>query len=238
MTEFTKSALIEAGKEARVYRAFARVFQIALAACALTASGSVLAEPLRVIAFGDSLTAGYLLPADASFPAQLEKRLRADGYDVRVVNAGVSGETAADGLARLAFTLGDKADLVIVELGANDMLRGLDTGATRETLDKIVVETKAKSKATLLAGMIASTNFGADYKKRFDAIYPELAARHSVPLYPFFLAGVAGDASLLLADGLHPNAAGVARIVSGVAPLVEKSLVPQRAAGAGGGESR
>jgi len=182
------------------------------------------AEPLRVLAFGDSLTAGYLLPADASFPAQLERRLQADGFDVKVVNAGVSGETTAGGFSRADFALGQGADLVILELGANDMLRGVDPKLTSANLDKIVARIEAHKAAIVLAGMIAMGNFGPDYAKQFDAVYPELAARHGLPLYPFFLKGVAGDKALVMPDGLHPNADGVTRIVAGIAPLVEESL--------------
>jgi acyl-CoA thioesterase-1 len=182
------------------------------------------AEPLRVLAFGDSLMAGFMLPADAAFPARLERRLRADGFDVTVINAGVSGETTAGGLARVGFALGDGADLVILELGANDMLRGVDPKVTSANLEKIITEIEARKASVLLAGMVASGNFGQEYKARFDAVFPDLAARRGLPLYPFFLNGVAGDKALVLPDGLHPNADGVARIVAGIAPLVEENL--------------
>jgi acyl-CoA thioesterase I len=187
-------------------------------------SGAAEAEPLRVVALGDSLSAGYMLPADAAFPFQLERRLAADGVDARVVNAGVSGDTTAGGLARLAFAMGDGADLVIVELGANDMLRGLDPKIAESNLEKILDQIKDKGASALLAGMLASANFGPAYKARFDAIFPDLAKSRGLPLYPFFLAGVSGDKALTLPDGLHPNAKGVARIVDGVAPLVEECL--------------
>ncbi len=185
--------------------------------------------PLRVIAFGDSLTAGYGLPLDVSFPVALERRLAKDGFNAKVVNAGVSGDTTAGGLARLDFALADGADLVILELGANDMLRGVDPKLTRDNLDKMIEKIKAQGAAVLLAGMKAQNNFGPDYKRDFDAIYPELAARNSVPLYPFFLSGAIEDNSLLL-DGLHPNRQGVEKIVDGVAPAVEAALAPLRAA--------
>jgi acyl-CoA thioesterase-1 len=165
-----------------------------------------------------------MLPADAAFPAQLERRLRADGFDATVINAGVSGETTAAGLARADFALGEGADLVILELGANDMLRGVDPKVTSANLDKLVTEIEARKAAVLLAGMVASGNFGPDYKARFDAVFPDLAARRGLPIYPFFLSGVAGDKALVQPDGLHPNAEGVARIASGIAPLVEQSL--------------
>jgi acyl-CoA thioesterase-1 len=182
-------------------------------------------ETLTVVAFGDSLTAGYLLPASQAFPPQLERRLAADGFPVRVVNAGVSGDTTADGLARLDYALAENPDLVILELGANDMLRGVDPKAARENLEKMLAAIKEKGAAILLAGMKASGNYGDAYRAQFDAIYPGLASALSLPLYPFFLDGLEKDPALLLQkDGLHPTAEGVARIVAGVAPAVEESL--------------
>lgn len=182
------------------------------------------AEPLRVVAFGDSLSAGFLLPANAAFPAVLEARLRRDGHDVHVVDASVSGDTTQGGLARLSYALKDGADLLVLELGANDMLRGLDPKLTRDNLEKIIAYCDAKGVEVLLAGMIANANFGSDYKKAFDAIYPDLAREKGVALYPFFLGTILKDKTLLLADGLHPSAAGVERIVADIAPLVEQSL--------------
>lgn len=209
----------------RPYRALLSRFQaILILALLLLSFVPARAEPLRVLAFGDSLMAGYMLPAAVAFPAQLERRLRADGFDATVINAGVSGETTAGGLARAGFALGEGADLVILELGANDMLRGVDPKLTSANLDKIVTEIEARKAAVLLAGMVASGNFGPDYKARFDAVFPDLAARRGLPLYPFFLGGVAGDTALIMPDGLHPNADGVARIVTGIAPLVEENL--------------
>jgi len=190
----------------------------------LISAPALAAEPLRVLAFGDSLTAGLQLPADAAFPAQIERRLRADGFSVEVVNAGVSGDTTAGGLARLDFSLDEKFDLVVLELGANDMLRGVQPRQTRENLEKILDAIAAKQIPVVLAGMIASGNFGPEHKAGFDAIYPDLAKKRGLPLYPFFLAGVAGDAALAQKDGLHPTAEGVARIVAGIAPLVEDAL--------------
>lgn len=195
------------------------------------------AEALRVVAFGDSLSAGFALPADAAFPAVLEARLRRDGYDARVVNAAVSGDTTQSGLARLSFALPDGADLVIVALGANDMLRGQNPQTTRENLEKIIAYCEARGASVLLAGIVASANFGADYKREFDAIYADLARRRGVPLYPSFLEGVTGDKTRVL-DGLHPNAAGVERIVAGIAPLVEKSLDALSRGHAKGGASQ
>jgi len=182
------------------------------------------AETLTVVAFGDSLTAGYQLPASQAFPAQLERRLAADGFPVRLVNAGVSGDTTADGLARLDYALAEKPDLVILELGANDMLRGVDPKLARANLEKMLAAIKAKGAAILLAGMKASGNFGDAYKAQFDAIYPALASAQSLTLYPFFLDGLDKDAALLQKDGLHPTEEGVARIVAGIAPAVEESL--------------
>ncbi len=184
-------------------------------------AGASAAKPLKIVAFGDSLTAGYLLPADAAFPAVLEKALRKAGCNVSVVNAGVSGDTAEDGLARLDWALADGADGVILELGANDMLRGLDPARTRRTLDTILAKLAARHIKVLIAGMRATPSLGPDYVKAFDAIYPALAAKYKAPFYPFFLQGVAGDRSLELDDGLHPNRAGVERIVAGLLPQAE-----------------
>lgn len=196
---------------------------LALAASLLLAAAAS-AEPLRILAFGDSLSAGLALAADDAFPAQLERRLRADGFDAVVVNAAVSGDTTTGGLSRLGFALGDGADLVILELGANDMLRGANPEITRANLTKMIEKSVARGARVLLAGMLASGNFGPEYKREFDAVFPDLAKRHGLPLYRFFLEGVAGNAAMVLPDGLHPSPAGVARIVEGIAPLVEKSL--------------
>ena len=189
-------------------------------------SASTEPPPLRIIAFGDSLVAGHGLAADAAFPAVLEKTLRAEGYHVAVVNAGVSGETAFGGQARLDWTLGYGADGVILELGANDMLRGVDPEVTKAALDAILGELKARNIKVLIAGMKAASSLGQDYKTRFDAIYPALAKKYDAPLYPFFLEGVAGEPALTLGDGLHPNPAGVERIVKGILPEV-RALVEQ-----------
>ncbi len=200
----------------------------ALLLLAMASARPASAEPLKIIAFGDSLSAGFQLPADAAFPAQLEARLKNDGYDASVVNASVSGDTTRGGVSRLSYALRDGGDLMILELGANDMLLGFDPATTRENLEKIVFAAKERGLDVLLAGMLASANFGEEQKKAFDAIFPELAARRGLPLYPFFLAGVVGEKGMTLPDGLHPSRAGVARIVEGVAPLVEKSLDSQR----------
>lgn len=180
-------------------------------------------EPV-ILAFGDSLTAGFGLPPEQSFPAQLERALHARGIEARVINAGSSGDTTTGGLARLDWSLADKPDLVILELGANDMLRGIDPATVRANLDKMIGKIKASGARLLLVGMQASPNWGDTYQKAFDRIYPELARTHGVALYPFFLDGVAMDPELNQPDGLHPNARGVARIVERIAPQVADLL--------------
>ena len=177
-----------------------------------------------IVAFGDSLTAGFGLQNSDSFPAQLEKALKARGQEVKVVNAGVSGDTAAAGLARLDWALPDDASGVIIELGANDALQGLDPAATKATLEKMITEIKGRGLPILLAGMEAPRNLGKEYVEQFRALYADLAARYDLILYPFFLDGVALDDNYLMGDGLHPNAAGVARIVEGILPKVEELL--------------
>ena len=186
------------------------------------------AEPakpsLTLVAFGDSLTAGYMLKPDESFPAQLEMALDAKGHKVQVINAGVSGDTTAGGLDRLAWTLQPGADAVILELGANDALRGLDPKIARSNLDKMLTTLSSSKIPVLVAGMKAPGNWGADYVKSFDAIYPDLAVQHGAALYPFFLDGVALNPALVLSDGLHPSAKGVAEIVKRILPDVEALL--------------
>lgn len=150
------------------------------------------AEPVKILALGDSLTAGYGLPEADAFTTRLQQALKDKGYDVQVINAGVSGDTTAGGRARLDWALGDQPDVAVVELGANDGLRGLDPASTRENLDAILTVMKERGVPTLLAGMYAPRNLGREYGDRFNAIYPELAAKHDVPLYPFFLEGGLG----------------------------------------------
>ena len=194
-------------------------------------SDPAFARTLQVVAFGDSLSAGYQLPADAAFPAQLEKALKADGFDVAVANAGVSGDTASGGLERVDWSVPDGTDLAIVELGANDMLRGIDPAVTRQALDTIVTRLQKRGVKVLLAGMYAAPNLGPDYGAKFAGIYSGLAREHAVPLYPFFLAGVAGKPNLHLPDGLHPTREGVAAIVKGILPDVEAALRDLRGRG-------
>ena len=182
------------------------------------------AAATRILAFGDSLTAGFGLAPNQAFPVRLAARLEADGYDVVVDNGGVSGDTSADGLARLDWAMGDHPDVVLVELGANDMLRGLDPKQAEANLDAILARLKTAKVKVLLLGMRAASNWGTDYQHAFDAIYPALAKKYDVPLYPFFLDGVAMDPTLNQGDGLHPNAAGVAAIVSRLAPALERVL--------------
>ncbi|MFY8151806.1 MAG: arylesterase, partial [Hyphomicrobiales bacterium] len=178
---------------------------------ALSMSASArAADPLRLVALGDSLTAGYQLPPAAAFPAQLEKALTARGLAVTVENAGVSGDTASGGLARLDWAIGEGVKGVLLELGANDALRGVPPAETRAALDAIITRLKERGIGVLLIGMRAPPNMGADYQTAFDAIYPDLAAKHGVPLYPFFLDGVVADPSLNLPDGMHPTEKGVA----------------------------
>jgi acyl-CoA thioesterase-1 len=187
----------------------------------LATGGHAIAKPLRIVAFGDSLTAGYGLPQVDAFPVVLEKALKARGYAVEIVNAGVSGDTTSGGLARLAWSVPDGTDAVILELGANDALRGMDPTLTRNNLDQIVSRLKDRNIPVLIAGMLAPRNLGTDYTRAFDSIFPEIAAKHGAPLYPFFLDGVIGNASLSLPDGIHPNAEGVRRVVERILPSVE-----------------
>jgi acyl-CoA thioesterase-1 len=194
----------------------------ALAVASLFACATAQAEPARILAFGDSVTAGYGLKAEDSYPALLERRLRKDGYDVEVENAGVSGNTTQMGLARFPAALDAGADIVILELGANDMLTNIDPRVTKANLDRMIRLARAKGARVLLAGMIDINLTRPATKQRFDALFPQLAAKYELPLYPFILAGVAGDKAQ--AGGLHPTAEGVVKIVDNLAPLVEAML--------------
>ena len=190
----------------------------ALAAAGLAADAR--AEALRILMLGDSLTAGYGLASRDALPARLEAVLRDRGLDARVIDAGVSGDTTAGGLARLDWALADRPHAVIVALGANDALRAIDPAVARSNLDRLLAALSERSLPVLLAGMLAPRNLGPEYGARFDAIYPELAERHGVLLYPFLLDGVATVAALNQADGLHPNEAGVQVIVERILPSV------------------
>lgn len=197
---------------------------LAALALATPAHAAPAGRPLKLVALGDSLTAGYQLPADAAFPAVLERALKAKGYDVSIANAGVSGDTTTGGLDRVDWSVPDGTDGVILELGANDMLRGTDPAVPAKALDAIVSKLKARGIPVLLAGMRASVNLGPDYVARFDAIYPELAGRYGLILYPFFMEGMAGKDGMTLPDRLHPNAKGVEVIAAGILPSVEEFL--------------
>jgi acyl-CoA thioesterase-1 len=188
------------------------------------AAAAATGAPVKILVLGDSLSAGYNLPADQSFPSQLEKALRAKGLHVDVINAGVSGDTSAGGKARLEWALKDKPNVAILELGANDGLRGLDPAQTFANLDAIVARMKNDQIRVLIAGMLAPPNLGRSYGQEFGSVFPRLAEKHGVPLYPFFLDGVAADPALNLADGIHPNAKGVAVIVEKVLPYLQPLL--------------
>lgn len=182
------------------------------------------AETVRILALGDSLSAGYgLLQADA-FPHQLERALNAGGIQATVINAGVSGDTSAGGLSRLDWALSEGVDAVIIELGANDGLRGLNPQQTAKNLDAILVGLKARGLPVLLTGMQAPPNLGADYGKHFKSMYPRLAEKHQVMLYPFFLEGVAAIPELNQEDTIHPNAKGVGVVVENILPYVKEML--------------
>ena len=199
----------------------ARAWLLALLALATAGlSAGSRAESLRILMLGDSLTAGYGLASRDGLPARLEAALRARGLDAGVIDAGVSGDTTAGGLARLEWALADRPHAVIVALGANDALRAIDPAVARSNLDRLLAALSERGLPVLLAGMLAPRNLGSEYGARFDAIYPELAERHGALLYPFLLDGVATVPALNQADGLHPNAAGVEVIVERMLPSV------------------
>lgn len=229
-------AIDEAGDELvmrfpllRALCTFGLVFSLVNAGSGGTAAA---AESVKILALGDSLTAGYDLPPADAFPVRLEEALRTSGRDVRVINAGVSGDTTAGGLARLQWLLeGETPDAVIVELGANDALRGLPPEKAEENLAAILQELKEREIPVLLAGMMAPRNLGPEYVQSFDSMYPRLAERFDVPLYPFFLEGVALQDRYLLSDGLHPNPQGVQVMVENILPYVEDLVDRARQAG-------
>jgi acyl-CoA thioesterase-1 len=186
-------------------------------------------DPVKVLALGDSLTAGYGLKQGEGFADQLQTAFRKMGRPVTVINGGVSGDTSAGGLSRIDWALGDKPAVVILELGANDMLRGIDPESTRKNLGAIIEKAQAAGAKVLLAGMKAQRNLGADYVQKFDVIFPDLARQYGVAFYPFFMAGIVGDdgsvdTKLLQGDGLHPTEAGAKVIVDGMMPMLLKLL--------------
>lgn len=212
------------------------VWPLLILACALYPGKEAFAAtdgPVRIAVLGDSLTAGYGLPPGAAFPARLGEALRGEGFAVEVSNAGVSGDTSAGGRARLEWTLADAPDILVVELGANDGLRRLDPARMEENLGFIIAKSRERGVRVLLAGMRAPGNLGKEYVRRFEAVFPRLSEAHGVPLYPFFLAGVAGVPALNQADGIHPNDRGVAVIVRGITPQVQALVEAVQRARAG-----
>ena len=202
--------------------AFKQLFAAAL--LMLAAAVPAWAEPFRIVGFGDSLMAGYGLGPGEGFPEKLQAALRRRGHDVVIANAGVSGDTTSGGLSRLDWSIPDGTQLVILELGANDMLRGIDPALVEQNLDKMLARLKERNIPVLLAGMVAAPNLGHAYGEQFGTIYPKLAEKYGATLYPFFLDGVAGDPRLLLEDGMHPNATGIDRMVERALPTVEKAI--------------
>jgi acyl-CoA thioesterase I len=182
------------------------------------------AEALKLAMLGDSITAGYGLKPQEALPVKLEAALKAAGRDVTIANHGVSGDTTAGGLARLAWMMGDKPKLVLVALGGNDALRGIDPAETERNLDAIIAKLKGEGAAVMLFGMAAPRNFGPEYVKAFDGLYPKLAEKHRIPLYPFLLDGVAMERDLNQPDGIHPNIKGVDVLVSRMAPAIIKAI--------------
>jgi len=208
---------------------FALVAMMLALAVALRVSATAATDrAVRIVVLGDSLTAGLGLAPEETFPAKLAQALRQKGIAVEMVNAGVSGDTASGGASRLDWSVPDGTDAVILELGANDALRGIDPAVTRAALSDILTRLKARSISVMLCGMVSPPNYGRDYAERFNTIYPELAKSFGVPLYPFFLEGVAADAKLNQADGIHPTPQGVDIVVHNIMPTVEAFLGPLR----------
>lgn len=187
--------------------------------CTLMTNAS--AKPLEVVAFGDSLMAGYQLDREDAFPNRLAEALNANGLEINMTNAAVSGDTTSGGLARLDWSIPDGTDVVILELGANDALRGLPAETTRENLDKMMARLSERNITVFLMGMLAPPNMGSDYEQQFNTIYPDLANKYEVEFYPFFLDGVAGIPELNISDGIHPNPKGIAVMVEKILPVAE-----------------
>ncbi len=218
------------GKPCGLIQGWARLALMAMAVLAVVftvpanSAQDAAGQPLRIVALGDSLVAGLGLRASEAFPARLQQALAAKGYAVKIVDAGVSGDTASDGLARLDWSVPEETDAVILELGANDALRGIDPAVTRKALDEILRRLKERRIPVLLCGMLAPRNLGTAYAQAFDGIFPELAASHNVLFYPFFLDGVATKPALNQQDGIHPNPAGVDLIVERILPKMEELI--------------
>ncbi|MCI4664993.1 MAG: arylesterase [Neomegalonema sp.] len=241
MLRLSSIAAIASGAAFGASRVAFKHFTAALALSVALLSGFAEAEPtsgaadkkgetIRVVAFGDSLTAGYGLPVPDGFAPQLQRWLRANGApDVIVINAGVSGDTTSDGLARLDWSIGPDADAVILELGANDALRGVDPAVARANLDKMLARLKERGLPVLLAGMKSPRNWGDEYVEAFEPIYKDLATKYGAMLYPFFLDGLVGQTALFQRDGLHPNADGVKKLVETIGPSVLKLIEQARA---------
>jgi acyl-CoA thioesterase-1 len=208
-----------------------RIFAFAAAAFGLLfgTSAGATARALKIIAFGDSLTAGYGLPANEAFPAKLRQALAGKGINVDIVNAGVSGDTTSGGLARLDWSVPPDTDAVILELGANDAMRGVDPAVTRKALDEMLQRLKQRGIPVLLCGMYAPPNMGDEFVQTYRDMYPVLAQRYGAILYPFFLDQVAGQTELNQADGIHPTAKGVDRVVDGILPKVEELIAKAKA---------
>lgn len=190
----------------------------------LANQNAVSGQSLNVVGFGDSLMSGFELPVQDSFPAQLEKALKDKGVNVTVANAGVAGETTTDAVSRLDWSVPEGTDMVILEFGANDALRGISPEISEKNLAEIIEKLKQRKVQVILAGMLAPPNMGGDYEEKFNAIFPRLAGKYNVPLYPFFMEGVAAEKSLQLEDGMHPNTEGVAKMVAGFMPLMERTI--------------
>lgn len=197
---------------------------VALPVSALANQNTVSGQPLSVVGFGDSLMSGFELPVQDSFPAQLEKALNDKGINVTVANAGVAGETTTDAVSRLDWSIPEGTGLVILEFGANDALRGISPEISEKNLAEIIGKLQQRKVQVILAGMLAPPNMGGDYEDKFNAIFPRLAQKYNVPLYPFFMEGVAAQKSLQLEDGMHPNTEGVAKMVEGFLPIIEKTI--------------
>ncbi len=206
------------------HRGFFAALLAALLHLGMTAPNAMSAQALKILALGDSLTSGYGLPPGEGFTDQLGQALKDQGIAARVINGGVAGDTSADGLARLDWSLADDPNLVIVELGGNDALRALDPKTTKANLDAILARLQQQHRAILLTGMLAPPNLGDDYAARFNPIFPALAKDHGVAFYPFFLDGVAGNPSLVQPDGIHPTAQGVAIIVQRIMPALHQAI--------------